>query len=184
VTAWPALDPARDAGTWRLLHLAAQMLGKLRVAHAAWVNHGWHVALQPAVNGLSMLPIAVPGGRFALSLDLCDHQLHLSLSDGRSDAIPLAQPSVAKLHAGLIAMLERNGLPSHFHGTPHELPDALAFAGHHRPVAQREDIPVRLRAGGLRKLAALEAARSFAERPHARREKRLLPRPRGGAAAS
>ena len=60
MSAWPELDPARDAGTWTLLHLAAQMLGKLRVAHAAWVNHGWHVALQPAVNGLSMAPSRCP----------------------------------------------------------------------------------------------------------------------------
>ena len=142
---WPELDPARDAGTWTLLHLAAQMLGKLRVAHAAWVNHGWHVALQPAVNGLSMAPIAVPGGRFALSLDLCDHQLRLALSDGRSDSIPLAQPSIAELHAGLVGMLERHGLPSRFHGTPNELPDAIPFAEDRRPVDYRPESAERLR---------------------------------------
>ena len=68
---WPELDPEQDAGTWRVLHLASQMLGKLRVARADWVNHGWHVALQPAANSLAMLPIASPAGRFLLSLDLC-----------------------------------------------------------------------------------------------------------------
>ena len=44
---WPELNVERDHETLALLHLAAQMLGKIRVAHAPWINHGWHVALQP-----------------------------------------------------------------------------------------------------------------------------------------
>ena len=39
---WPELDVQRDAGTFATLHLASQMLGKLRVAHAPWTNHGWN----------------------------------------------------------------------------------------------------------------------------------------------
>ena len=141
----PELDPARDAGTWRVLHLASQMLGKLRVRHADWVNHGWHVALQPSANGLAMLPIAAEGGRFSLSLDLCDHRIHLVVSDGRNDSVPLAQPSIASLHAELIDMLDRNGLPSDFHGTPNELPEAMPFAKDEDPTDYREDSAVRLR---------------------------------------
>jgi hypothetical protein len=142
---WPELDPASDAGTWGVLHLASQMLGKLRVAHADWVNHGWHVALQPSANGLATAPIAAPHGRFSLSLDLCDHQLHLQVSDGRSDAVPLAQPSIAQLHAKLVAMLDRHGLPSSFHTRPNEVPDAPSFAKDHRTIDYREDSAVRLR---------------------------------------
>ena len=37
---WPELDPARDHETLGILHLASQMLGKIRVAHAPWTNHG------------------------------------------------------------------------------------------------------------------------------------------------
>lgn len=142
---WPELDPARDAGTWTVLHLASQMLGKLRVAHSDWVNHGWHVALQPAANGLATLPIAATGGRFTLSLDLCDHRIYLLVSDGRSDSVVLAQPSIAALHAELVAMLDRNGLPSRFNGVPNELPDAVPFAKDERPTDYREDSAVRLR---------------------------------------
>ncbi|NJC04898.1 hypothetical protein GGQ97_000691 [Sphingomonas kaistensis] len=142
---WPELDTARDSGTWRVLHLASQMLGKLRVRHADWVNHGWHVALQPSANGLASLPIAAEGGRFSLSLDLCDHRIHLLVSDGRSDSVPLAQPSIARLHADLIAMLDRNGLPSDFHGRPNELPDAVPFAEDDRLSDYREESAVRLR---------------------------------------
>ena len=55
---WPRLDPATDAETFAVLHLASQMLGKLRVAHAPWSNHGWHVTLIPVAEGLAMPPIA------------------------------------------------------------------------------------------------------------------------------
>ena len=56
--AWPQLDVERDSPTLAVLHLASQMLGKIRVAHAPWANHGWHVALQPRANGLETLPTA------------------------------------------------------------------------------------------------------------------------------
>ena len=49
---WPELSVERDHETLAILHLAAQMLGKIRVAHAPWMNHGWHVALQPNARGL------------------------------------------------------------------------------------------------------------------------------------
>ena len=55
---WPAFDVERDSPTFATLHLASQMLGKLRVAHAPWANHGWHVTLTPVAEGLVMPPIA------------------------------------------------------------------------------------------------------------------------------
>src|SRR3982750_4063625 len=80
---WPELNVRQDHETLAILHLAAQMLGKLRVAHAPWMNHGWHVALQPNARGLSTLPTAASGGRtFTLTLDLCRHAIVLWVSDG------------------------------------------------------------------------------------------------------
>jgi len=126
---WPELSVARDHETLALLHLAAQMLGKIRVAHAPWTNHGWHVALQPRANGLETLPTAAGDGRtFTLVLDLCRHAIVLWVSDESRDELPLNAGSVAALHARLVAMLERNGLPSSFNGTPNEIEDAVPFA--------------------------------------------------------
>ena len=48
---WPELDSARDGPTFVTLHLVSQMLGKLRVAHAPWLNHGWHATLRPSASG-------------------------------------------------------------------------------------------------------------------------------------
>jgi len=126
---WPELSVERDHDTLAVLHLAAQMLGKIRVAHAPWVNHGWHVALQPNARGLSILPTAASGGRtFTLTLDLCRHAIVLWVSDESREELPLNAGSIAALHQRLVAMLDNHGLPSSFNGTPNEIPDAVPFA--------------------------------------------------------
>lgn len=129
MTDWPELSVARDHDTLALLHLASQMLGKIRVANAPWTNHGWHVALQPRANGLETLPTAAGDGRtFTLVLDLCRHAIVLWVSDESRDELPLNAGSVAALHSRLVAMLDRNGLPSRFNGTPSEIVALLPFA--------------------------------------------------------
>jgi hypothetical protein len=105
------------------------MLGKIRVAHAPWVNHGWHVALQPNARGLSILPTAASGGRtFTLTLDLCRHAIVLWVSDESREELPLNAGSIAALHQRLVAMLDAHDLPSSFNGTPNEIADAVPFA--------------------------------------------------------
>src|SRR5438270_7322997 len=112
---WPELSVEHDHETLTVLHLAAQMLGKIRVAHAPWVNHGWHVALQPNARGLSTLPTAASGGRtFTLTLDLCRHAIVLWVSDESREELPLNAGSIAALHRRLIAMVKTHGLPSDF----------------------------------------------------------------------
>ena len=142
---WPAFNLERDSPTFALLHLASQMLGKLRVAHAPWANHGWHVTLVPVAEGLVMPPIAANGKRFELVLDLCAHAIVLRTSSGSRDAIPLEGTSVAGLHRDLIAMLDRNGIPSNFNGRPNEVPDAMPFAEDDAPRSYRQDSAERLR---------------------------------------
>jgi len=143
---WPGLSVDRDHETLSVLHLAAQMLGKLRVAHAPWVNHGWHVALQPNARGLGILPTAASGGRtFTLTLDLCRHAIVLWISDGGREELPLNAGSVAALHRRLIAMLELHDLPSTFNGVPNEVPDAVAFAKDEAPRNYDRDSAERFR---------------------------------------
>lgn len=126
---WPELSVERDHETLAILHLAAQMLGKLRVAHAPWVNHGWHVALQPNARGLATLPTEASGGRtFTLTLDLCRHAIVLWVSDGSREEVPLNAGNVAALHKRLIAILDEHELPSDFNGVPSEIENAVPFA--------------------------------------------------------
>ena len=134
MSTWPELTVEHDHETLAVLHLASQMLGKVRVAHAPWTNHGWHVALQPNARGLSALPTAARDGRtFTLTLDLCRHAIVLWVSDGAREEIPLNAGSVAALHRRLVAMLDQHGLPSTFNGVPNEIEGAVPFAEDHAP---------------------------------------------------
>jgi hypothetical protein len=143
---WPELSATRDHETLAILHLAAQMLGKIRVAHAPWTNHGWHVALQPNARGLATLPTAAGDGRtFTLTLDLCRHAMVLWVSDGSREEVPLNAGSVAALHRRLIAILQAHGLPSDFNGRPSEIPDAIPFAEDDRSREYDRDSAARFR---------------------------------------
>ncbi len=125
---WPSLSVEEDHETLALLHLVSQMLGKIRVAYAPWVNHGWHVTFRPNADGAAILPTAASGGRtFTLALDLRNHGIALKVSDGASDLVPFTGKSVAQLHSEFIAMLDRHALPSRFNGRPNEIADAIAF---------------------------------------------------------
>jgi len=126
---WPELSADRDHETLTILHLASQMLGKIRVAHAPWTNHGWHVALQPNALGFSTLPTAASDGRtFVLTLDLCSHAIALSTSADEHAHVPLSAGSIAALHAALVAMLKQHALPSTFSSRPNEIDGAIRFA--------------------------------------------------------
>jgi Family of unknown function (DUF5996) len=143
---WPELDPARDHETLSILHLAAQMLGKIRVRHAPWTNHGWHVALQPGARGLATLPTAASGNRtFTLTLDLCRHAIVLWTSDEAREEVPLNAGSIAALHRRLVAILDRHGLPSDFNGRPNEIADAVPFADDSAPREYDRDSASRFR---------------------------------------
>jgi hypothetical protein len=161
MSSWPELSVARDHETLALLHLAAQMLGKIRVAHAPWTNHGWHVALQPRANGLETLPTAAGDGRtFTLVLDLCRHAIVLWVSDESRDELPLNAGSVAALHARLVAMLERNGLPATFNGVPNEIEGAVPFAKDKAARTYDRDSADRLREAFAAMLPAFERFRA------------------------
>jgi hypothetical protein len=143
---WPELSVKRDHETLTLLHLAAQMIGKIRVAHAPWVNHGWHVALQPNARGLGIYPTAASGGRtFTLTLDLCRHAIVLWISDGGREEVPLNAGSVAALHRRLVTILDAHDLPSTFNSRPSELPDAVPFAEDKTPRDYDRDSAERFR---------------------------------------
>jgi hypothetical protein len=158
---WPELSVERDHETLAILHLAAQMLGKIRVAHSPWTNHGWHAALQPRSNGFETLPTASGDGRtFTLVLDLCRHAIVLWVSDESRDELPLNAGSIAALHSRLVAMLERNGLPSTFNGLPNEIAGAVPFADDHARRNYERNSAERLREAIAEMMPAFERFRA------------------------
>lgn len=158
---WPELALEGDHDTLLVLHLAAQMLGKIRVAHAPWTNHGWHVALQPVSNGFETLATSAGDGRtFTLRLDLCEHAIVLWTSDEKRDEVSLQLESVAAIHRQLVAMLERHNLPSRFNGKPNEIENAVPFSADTSPRQYRPEATSRLRGAFAAMLPVFENFRA------------------------
>ena len=62
-TRWPELTYPKWRDTAATLQLWTQIVGKLPLVLAPWVNHSWHVTLHMTACGLGTPPIPLgPGG--------------------------------------------------------------------------------------------------------------------------
>jgi hypothetical protein len=125
--AWPAL-PYRE---WRescaTLHMWTQIVGKIRLAHAAPVNHWWHVPLYVSCRGLTTSPIPYRGRSFEIAFDFITHRLVIATSEGKEDAFALVPCTVADFHAELMGRLGALGLATEIWTTPVEVADPIPF---------------------------------------------------------
>src|SRR6202040_4487870 len=82
LNAWPELPTAAWRETRETLHLWTQIIGKIRLARAPWLNHSWHVALYVTARGLTTSPIPDGTRDFQIDLDFIGHLWRISTSDG------------------------------------------------------------------------------------------------------
>jgi hypothetical protein len=124
---WPALvyDEWRD--TQATLHLWTQIVGKIRLAQAPWVNHSWHVALYLTARGLTTSPIPYGSRTFDIEFDFLDHQLRIRAAEGKTESLRLAPRAVADFYQELFARLKTLGLDITIRTTPNEIPDPTPF---------------------------------------------------------
>src|SRR5215213_3881306 len=86
---WPDIPYPPWRETCTALHLYSQIIGKYRVARAPWMNHSWHATLD--VNGRGLTTSLVPDGSggVELALDLIDHAVVGTATDGRTGRFSL-----------------------------------------------------------------------------------------------
>jgi hypothetical protein len=125
---WPELPPAAWRETYATLHLWTQIVGKIRLARAPWLNHSWHVALYVTARGLTTSPIPDGIRTFQIDFDLIDHHLRISTSDGAQRQLALAGQSVASFYAAVTAALAELGIHITVDEMPNELPDPIRFS--------------------------------------------------------
>ena len=111
-----------------------QIVGKVRLAHTPWLNHGWHVALYPTVRGLGTGPIPVDGGAIEIDFDLRDGRLRLAHSSGAARDVALGTGSIADFHRDVLAALDAIGAPTRIDPRPSEIADAIPFPRTARPA--------------------------------------------------
>ena len=125
---WPELPTAAWRETCATLHLWTQIIGKIRLARAPWLNHSWHVALYVTARGLTTSPIPDGVRTFQIELDFIDHLLRISTSDGATRQLALTGQSVASFYAAITATLAELGIHIAIDEMPNELPEPIRFS--------------------------------------------------------
>jgi hypothetical protein len=125
---WPELPTAEWRDTCATLHLWTQIIGKVRLARAPWLNHSWHVALYVTARGLTTSSIPDGTRTFQIDFDLIDHDLQISTSEGATRRFALAGQSVASFHAAVMAALAELGIQIAIDEMPSELPEPIRFS--------------------------------------------------------
>ncbi len=127
-TPWPQLPTAAWRDTYATLHLWSQVIGKIRLTKAPWLNHSWHVALYVTPRGLTTSPVPDGTRTFQIDFDFIEHVLRVSTSDGAQRQFALAGQSVASFHAATIAALAELDIALTIDEMPNELPDPVRFS--------------------------------------------------------
>jgi Family of unknown function (DUF5996) len=125
---WPELPVATWRDTYSTLHLWTQIVGKIRLSRAPWLNHSWHVTLYVTARGLTTSPIPDGARTFQIDFDFIDHALRISTSDGAMRQFALPGQSVASFYASVMAALAELGIHLVIDEMPNELPEPVRFS--------------------------------------------------------
>ena len=129
---WPSLALSEWESTYQTLHRWTQIVGKVALAHAPYVNHWWHVALHVTAEGLT---VSVPcDHRFiTMTFDFCDHEMIVHTNDKRAQAFALEPMTVAEFYERLTAALAEVDMPCRLWPVPVEVRDTTPFTAdrHH-----------------------------------------------------
>jgi hypothetical protein len=126
--AWPELPVAGWRETYETLHLWTQIVGKIRLARAPWLNHSWQVALYVTARGLTTSPIPDGNSTFQIDFDFIDHALRISSSQGRQLEFALAGNSVSSFYRQVMAALSELGIDVTIDEMPNEMPEPIRFS--------------------------------------------------------
>ena len=140
VDPWPALPLREWRETCDTLHMWMQIVGKIRTALSAPINHWWHSTLYVSPRGLTTSAIPAPGGGiFELEFDLSDHNLWVRTNSGGLKAIPLYARSVADFYNELMGTLKSVGVDARISTKPQEFPDPIPFEQDVKHAAYDQD---------------------------------------------
>jgi len=126
--AWPELKLSEWLVTRDTLHLWLQIVGKVRLIQTPWINHSWHATFYVTSRGLTTSPIPHGNREFQIDLDLIEHRLAITASDGRAGGFLLAPQTVAAFYHRLMDELRLLDLPVRIVARPNEVTEAIPFA--------------------------------------------------------
>src|SRR5580704_7088940 len=99
---WPELPLAAWKDTAATLHLWTQIVGKIRLAAAPWLNHSWHVTFRVTARGLAMPLMLACQRDFQIEFDFGGHTLWIRMAYGQFRQVMLGAVSVAEFYADVM----------------------------------------------------------------------------------
>ena len=124
---WPELPYAVWAPTMETLHMKLQIIGKVRLAltrrEPQWAN----VPLYLTGRGLTTSPMWSGRIGFAIDVDLIDHEVIVTLNDGRVERVALRARPVADFYQELIGRLRTLDIEPAITTMPSEVENPIPF---------------------------------------------------------
>jgi hypothetical protein len=124
---WPDLPYNAWKDTHATLHMWAQVVGKIALAHGPRLNHSWGSAFRVSPRGLTTRTLYDEARSFSLEFDFIDERLNLQTSDARTAAVPLKKMSVADFYSAVMDMCQRAGLAVKIWTMPVEIQAPIRF---------------------------------------------------------
>jgi hypothetical protein len=195
--AWPDIPYDAWHETCAGLHLYTQIVGKYRLARTPWVNHSWHATLYVYARGLTSSLVPDGPGGIEVQLDLIDHVVIGTATDGRVGRFAMGSMSVADFLDRFLGLVGDLGGTPQLHGRPNEVADPVPFAQDRRQrpydaeavtrlfgaLVQVDRVLKRFRTGYLGKVSPVHLFWGSFDMAVTRFSGRLAPRHPGGIPA-
>ncbi len=125
---FPPLPLAAWEDSKTTLHLFLQIVGKVRMALHPKLNHWWHLTLYPAPRGLTTGTIPLADRDLRIDLDLRDHFVALSDSDGRLERFDIPGLTVGGFYRHFFDALAVLGVEAAIKAVPYDHKSKIPFA--------------------------------------------------------
>ena len=107
---WPSLPYEAWKDTLDTLHMWTQIVGKIKLKLAPFLNHWWEVAFQVTARELTTGLIPYNGEVFQVDFNFADHQLIVTTSRGKQATMDLKPMSVAVFYRVFMDVLADLGI--------------------------------------------------------------------------
>lgn len=126
--AWPVLPALAEwQDTVTTVHMWTQLVGKIRLEFAPWINHSWGSTLYVTTRGLTTSPMPYGGRTFAIDFDFVEHALRIATSDGGARSFALEPITVAEFYQRTMDALDELGIEVDLFTRPVEVEVAIPF---------------------------------------------------------
>jgi Family of unknown function (DUF5996) len=125
---WPDLDYQAWRETAATLQLWTQIVGKVRLGLAPWVNHSWQVPLYVTTRGLTTSPMPFAGEILELEFDFVHDRLLGRTSGAEKRSFALEPQTVADFYGRVGVLLRELGVTLEINDRPVELVNPIRFA--------------------------------------------------------